>query len=238
MANKKVQTILRTLGGIVVFAGIVAGTILVQKNQDIREKAAPATSLFFSPSSQETKPGNSLSMNVVMDTGENQVTGMDLEITFNPSVFQITSISQGSGISNFDQEIKNEIDNVNGKILYSVFTIDKSKAVNGSGIQALDISFDIDASAGMGSYSFAFGGITAVSATDEGQDVVSSLSPATINISKIGDVNGDGTVNIVDIGVIVDNYFSNPITDSRADLNDDSTINIIDIGIVVDNYEL
>jgi hypothetical protein len=53
---------------------------------------------------------------------------------------------------------------------------------------------------------------------------------------KQGDVNGDGIVNTVDIGIIVDNYLRNPIIDSRADLNKDGIVNIVDLGIVIDNY--
>jgi hypothetical protein len=45
-------------------------------------------------------------------------------------------------------------------------------------------------------------------------------------------------VNIVDIGIIIDNYRTTPPSDARADLNNDGTINIVDIGIVVDNYQI
>ena len=51
-----------------------------------------------------------------------------------------------------------------------------------------------------------------------------------------GDVNGDGKVNIIDIGILIDNYGLTPPTDPRADLNKDGIVNIIDIGIVIDNY--
>jgi hypothetical protein len=62
-----------------------------------------------------------------------------------------------------------------------------------------------------------------------------SPSPSPLPIS--GDVNSDGHVNIVDVGIIVDNYGSSPPSDTRADLNNDNIINIVDIGIVVDHYE-
>ncbi len=52
-----------------------------------------------------------------------------------------------------------------------------------------------------------------------------------------GDVNGDGLVNIVDIGIIVDNYRLSPPDNPAADLNHDGLVNIIDIGIVVDHYQ-
>lgn len=51
-----------------------------------------------------------------------------------------------------------------------------------------------------------------------------------------GDVNGDGLVNIVDIGIIIDNYRQPGSSNPFADLNSDGIINIVDIGIVVDNY--
>jgi hypothetical protein len=53
-----------------------------------------------------------------------------------------------------------------------------------------------------------------------------------------GDVNGDGFVTIVDIGIIIDNYDLQPLPDPRADLDGDGIANIVDIGIVVDNYGL
>lgn len=51
-----------------------------------------------------------------------------------------------------------------------------------------------------------------------------------------GDVNGDGRVDIVDIGEVVDYYSLPASSNSRADLNTDGLINIIDIGIIIDNY--
>ena len=62
------------------------------------------------------------------------------------------------------------------------------------------------------------------------------LTPTGSPSGKVGDVNGDGKVNIVDIGVLIDNYGSSPPTDPKADLNKDGIVNIIDIGILIDNY--
>jgi hypothetical protein len=63
-------------------------------------------------------------------------------------------------------------------------------------------------------------------------------APTASPAPKEGDVNGDGLVNIVDIGIIIDNYRIIPITDLRADLNNDGTVNIVDIGIVINNYRI
>jgi hypothetical protein len=51
-----------------------------------------------------------------------------------------------------------------------------------------------------------------------------------------GDINGDGRVDIVDIGALIDVYSLPASADPRADLNGDGMINIIDVGIIIDNY--
>ncbi len=51
------------------------------------------------------------------------------------------------------------------------------------------------------------------------------------------DVNRDGLVNMIDIGIVIDNYNSVSPTTTRADVNNNGTIDIVDIGIIVDNYE-
>jgi parallel beta-helix repeat protein len=53
----------------------------------------------------------------------------------------------------------------------------------------------------------------------------------------LGDVNEDGHVNIVDVGIVVDNYRMSPPNNDRADINSDGIVNIVDIGIIVDHYE-
>lgn len=65
-----------------------------------------------------------------------------------------------------------------------------------------------------------------------------TVAPTNTSAPKLGDVNRDGTVNITDIGLIVDAYGTQPPSDARADLNNDGRVNIIDIGIVIDNYGL
>jgi hypothetical protein len=54
--------------------------------------------------------------------------------------------------------------------------------------------------------------------------------------AKKGDVNGDGKVDIVDIGIVIDNYAKYPITNPKADVNGDGKVDIIDTGITIDNY--
>lgn len=66
--------------------------------------------------------------------------------------------------------------------------------------------------------------------------VLAVFNATLVKAALIGDINGDGKVTIVDIGIIIDNYGRLPITNSAADLNRDGKIDIVDIGIVIDNY--
>lgn len=59
---------------------------------------------------------------------------------------------------------------------------------------------------------------------------------STVKAAVIGDINSDGKVDIVDIGIVIDNYGRSPIPNPKTDLNSDSKVNIVDIGIVIDNY--
>lgn len=235
----RVKTIFRTVGGLIVFAGILAGVLLVRSNQDIREHAAPATSIKLDPATQNVNPGNTTTLKVLMSTGINHISGLDLEIAFDPTSFQVTGVTKGSGIANLDSEIPtNKIDNTNGKILYSIYSLDSTKAVFGSNLEVLNIALTAKQNATAGDHAFTFTTNTAAAALNEGQNVVTGTTPANVRIVKIGDINNDGHVNIADIGIIVDNYFANPILDIRADVNGDGRVNIVDIGFIIDHYEL
>lgn len=54
---------------------------------------------------------------------------------------------------------------------------------------------------------------------------------------KTGDVNNDNKVNMIDIGIVVDEYDSTNPLHPRADVNNNGRVDLIDIGIIVDNYE-
>lgn len=60
--------------------------------------------------------------------------------------------------------------------------------------------------------------------------------PTPIPSDKTGDINSDGSVDMIDIGILIDNYNKTPIPNIRADINSDNSVDIIDLGIIIDNY--
>lgn len=66
---------------------------------------------------------------------------------------------------------------------------------------------------------------------------VCSTTPTPSPLPKIGDANGDGHVNMIDIGAVVD-YFDvvNP-ENPKVDIDGDGKVTLLDIGLIIDNYE-
>jgi hypothetical protein len=174
-----------TIGSLFLVAGIAVGVFLALRQQQLNSSAAPATSMLITPASQNKNAGDTFSYTVQMDTGTNNSIGFDLVLDFNPQIFQVTSITQGPAITGF-QEIRNSIDNATGKIYYSVYNADATKAVHGSGLSILTVSGMVKAGSPAGSYSFTFDSSSAVAGLTEGQNVLILTAPGSVVVGTGG----------------------------------------------------
>ena len=182
MGSKTAKIAISLVGVFILIGGLAIGVILVQKSQDIRRQAAPATSLFFVPATQNKNQSDSFSAVVSMDTGENKVTGVDIKLKFDSLALEIVSITKGAGIVVFDQTIVNTFDNSLGTVAFSAFTLDKTKAVQGSDLSVLNISANVKENANPATYQISFEGGTAVAGAGEGQNVLINSTPGRINV--------------------------------------------------------
>jgi len=168
----------------VLFVGLVAGTSLVKKIQEIREGAAPAPNVVISLETQTLAPGDTFSFTVRSDTGSYLVAGMDIYVTYDTTVFEVTSVVKGSGIPGFD-EWRNEIDNTAGRISYTATAHDKATdSVQGSDIELIQISGNVKPSAPEGAYIIGFDTGTLL-ADPNNNDIYATLVPGTINVSEL-----------------------------------------------------
>lgn len=182
MDNKTVKTLLGLLGFVVLSAGIFAGVYLVSSNQDIREKAAPATTLSLFPASQNKSAGETFSLTVKANSGENKITGIDIELSFNPATVKLDQMTATSSISNLSTVIRNgEINNTTGKARFVAFTASKDKAISGS-LDILSVTGTILSGATEGATEIGFTQTSTVAAVDEGVNVIINSVPATINV--------------------------------------------------------
>jgi hypothetical protein len=247
--SKKI--ILSLLTAILAVGGIMAGVALVKQKQKLEKEAAASTNLSFSPSPLNAVRGQSFTVSSKMDTGTNSVTGIDIDIFYNPAVLHISQVQPTSAISNFTQTVPNKIfiNNNLGEARYVAFTVDSTLGVTGN-VNILTITGSVLSTAAPGSYQITYGRPpTLVIAAGEG-GVLQNVSAGTIIVTTptptptptplpvIGDVNDDGHVDLTDIGIVVDFYDMNVSLKPKADVNNDNKINLIDIGIIVDHYEL
>lgn len=94
---KKVATL---LAGLLLLGILPVSIYLVSRNQDIRKRAAPATTLAVTPATLTKKVGDTFSMEITIDTGENQVVAAELHVTFDPTKLEAQSITAGTLFSN------------------------------------------------------------------------------------------------------------------------------------------
>lgn len=181
----KTKTIITILGIFLLVGGLGVGVYLVGQRQILTKKAAPASTIFVTPETQTKNPGDTFTFSVAIDTATNQVNGFDIRLTFDPDVIQITSLAKGAPVSAFTTEVVNNFDNTAGTVSFGYITTDPTKAVNGSGIDLLDVTAQVKAGAASGNTSIAFNqGSTLATDINETQNVLVGYTPGTLTVSS------------------------------------------------------
>jgi hypothetical protein len=186
MANKKI--IIGIVVVIILAIAVIAGVLLINQNQDVREKAAPATTMYIDPANQNVAPGGNFTYSVKLDTNENSVTGIDIKINYDPAALEVTTIQKGTGISTFsdDNIITNEINNTTGTLSYVIFTLDRTRAANGSAVEVLRVNGRVKPGAAAAIYNLTFDPSTSASASQEGQNVLIGKTAGKITVVASG----------------------------------------------------
>ena len=160
--------------------GILPAAIyFVGQNQEIRKKAAPATTMAVAPASLSKKAGDVFTMEITIDTGENQVVAAELHITFDQTKLEAQTITNGSLFPNILASGTVEP----GGASITVGAADAKQPVRGTGTIAT-IKFlakektDSPSSIKLGSNSF-------VGGLGEGAtNVLAGTTPASVTITK------------------------------------------------------
>jgi hypothetical protein len=177
----KSKILLSIFGLLFLMAGIITISRFLGTKQIFKGKAAAATTVSISPSRLDIYPNQDFDFSVNMDTGENKVTGIDLIVGYEPSVFQITQVETGAGIANLNNTIKNNYDNVSGTVYFAVFTLDKSQAVSGS-VQVMKIHGKVVGNPQMQNSLIVIDPSSAISGVGETQSVLLANSSGTTNL--------------------------------------------------------
>lgn len=210
---------------------------LVIYNIRFRQSTAPihaeSVQIKFTNDVTSVKKGDEFVVDIYIDTKGKSVTASDLRVKYNPLLLQVQSITPGNflPVVLLPQQLTSGFARI-------VLGSDVTNPKNGTGILE-SVKFKV---LGQGTTAnLSFEPSSAVSAIGQDVSAIGTLPSLDIKIegdasaAPTGDVNGDGVVNIIDTGIIIDNY-GKPIPDPKADLNLDGSVNIIDIGISNDNY--
>ncbi len=85
---------------LILFLAIPATVFVSMRNQELRKKAAPATTLTLAPTTITKTVNEEFTLEARMDTAENQIVAVELNITFDPAKLQAEWIHNGTMFPN------------------------------------------------------------------------------------------------------------------------------------------
>jgi hypothetical protein len=190
--NKVPKEFLPLASIVVLLLGLVAGRVLVQRIQELREEAATAAvDLSFQPSDVTVNPGGQFTLNMVIDTNGLKATAADIEVTFDSSRLQAVSIAPGpnnffkiSGVSGSPDVLKSGTvynpgsGTGNAKIIIGTGPTNAGK--NGTGVLAL-VTFQAKNNTGTTNVNISSNTLVA-SLTTADNNAVASRQGAFVNI--------------------------------------------------------
>jgi len=89
--SKRIVFILITI--VLAIVGIVGGVYLVKQRQEIRKKAAPATTIYFQPSTKGALVGETVGLDIFVETGTNTLYSLSLEINYDNTTLEAKSLT-------------------------------------------------------------------------------------------------------------------------------------------------
>jgi len=180
--NKKTIIILAII--ILAIAGIGGGSYLVKQRQEIRKKAVPATTITLQPATTEAEIGETVSFDILVNTGANSLAFVRLDIDYDQSALQATSLTFSSLLPKIFRSI--DITSQSGKVTGSAGA-STGVPISGTGQKVASLSFKVLSAAPSGT-TISFGTNTlAGSATteDKSTNLIIRKNPAKIVIAAL-----------------------------------------------------
>jgi hypothetical protein len=179
------KIVLFIISGILLLA-IPATVYIIGKNAEIRKRAAPATTLSFSPSQITKRVNETFPLEIKIDTADNQVATIQLQIVFDPSKFQAINITNGPLAPTI--RVSGKVDSA-GVATITVGASDTTHPIGGIGTVAILTLKALTTSAVPATIQFSPAPDTFINALGEGEsNVLVGSSGASVSI-----LNDDGT---------------------------------------------
>lgn len=241
---------------VAVVLAIPITVLVVQQQQEIRQRAAelisppsppfppPSSgnaSLSISPPTLTKNVGETFTASINLDAGSNNISGLDITITFNKDVLELTGFQKAPALTN---QLINTISNQEGTLHYAAT---ETTSVENTGVAKLgDLTFKTKGS-GTSLVYFKNSQVTALGITGSldtkttvGTFTVAPATP-TPTLTPItsfctacsADINRDGVANVQDLAII-NTCLNQPVSNKciDADINRDGKIDALDLACV------
>jgi len=128
----------------------------------------------------------------------------------------------------------NRLDNGDYRVVVSSLS---AKTFSGTEGVIMNVTLSVDNNQVAGDYDVKLFSI--VLNTADNVSIMPNDVTATLSLSDVapGDVNGDGTVNVTDVGMVIDHILEHTpagFIAEAADVNADGIINVTDVGLIID----
>jgi len=193
---------------------------------------------FIYPSIIKAEATKRFNIEIKVDPKDYGISSGEMILRFNPNILQVIEISRGNLLGDNPLEGIKQIDNVNGIIKYAIARIGSTPVPTSNGTFAI-ITFEVKRSATPGCYKLDF----SIEFANENYEKITNIEvkggEVYIIAGILGDINGDGTVNYIDLAILGSCYGKlkgEMGYRQEADLNNDGIIDYRDLAILGANY--
>jgi hypothetical protein len=177
------KKVLVILGSVLILIAIPVSIFLVRQNQEMRSKAAPATSLSFNPPSVTKQVGDEFNLAVQIDTGDNAVFVAQLILAYDPTKLEAENITNGPLFPNV--LIAGAID-PSGKASITIGSANTTTPVTGQGTAAVIKFKALAPTSGQISVQFVSPDTYVGAKAEDANNVLVGTVPAKITITAAG----------------------------------------------------
>lgn len=174
----------------VVLLAIGATLVLVRTQQDIRQRAAPTTTLELTPATNTVNQGDEFTLNLNMNTGSNSVYKVDVVVTYDNLVLEGVRFEKGNLFAN-STATGGLIGNGVGRLTLEVPTTESEQ---GQGLLGRLVFRASNPSSGT---QVRFNPQTTINAVDETGNVFSSSQESTVVVTSTVPADTDVTLSTV-----------------------------------------
>jgi hypothetical protein len=220
-------------------SGVYGETTAYSISVSARRDCAP--SVIIDPASTTgLSPGDHFSVNISVDPDGNGVASGEICLSFDPAVLEVTNRVKGDMLGTDAFDTGSGYDNTAGTVTAVLACQGVTTPPTAAGTWAT-VTFQVKAGVADGTTTIV---ITSVGVVDGDFAPITGITTtggtATVDtMSLVGDINGDNTVNYIDLGMLGASYglsLGDAGYNVAADLSGDNTVNYIDLGMLGAHY--